>query len=704
LTNPPKPAPPILELEPGGAPNHRIGGWAERGLWTLVGAAILNWSVNLLGPASSSWLLAVLLVVAGFWGLCVTFGTWLPLAEGGFVSRHSNLLAWCSAFLLIVLLGAWAIIQVHNQPNYTTDELSFDQYAALLVRHGFHNPYTHSMGPAVPLFRLAPNLYTYTLNGTPVEQLSYPSLSFLMYLPFMLLGWENHVGDGVNVIAWAAAIMLMFKLLPRELRAVALLIGSIDVYTSFAAGGVTDMLFIPLLIVAAYRWDRFGETRLSYIGPVALGLAMAVKQTPWPILVFVLLAIVHDEFDRTGLERALRRGGRYLTAVVIAFLIPNLGYIIASPSAWFNGVMTPFVKNTVPSGQGLVALTLFAHLGGGSLTAFTIATVLVLILLVVAFVGTYPLLRPATFLLPVFAYFVAARSQTNYFIAFIPVALVGAATARPTVMPVRRVIDRKPWRWLPVRSMRWGGALSLALVLSVAAIVYSLTASPPFSIAITRITTDGYLSSIYRLALRVTNHSGKPLAPAFTVQTSGGDTTFWDVLQGPDKLAPHTAARYVIRSPNHPSDPGLSDEFSVLAFTDAPASVSVSHRYATNLWRTGFVPQAINTAIPVGRTVTVEVQVTNHFNIPVRKAGIPVYLGQLIYSGRGGHTASARINGNPAGVGQIVSRTDADGAAIFHIVGTKPTPVPISFTAHLVNRSAGYVYATSGYLDIGFKQ
>ena len=698
----PHPPPPTLDLEPTAPPNRRIGGWAERGLWTLVGATILNWAVSLLTPVPTSSLIALLLVGAGLWGLCLAIGSWVPLTEGGFISRHSNVLAWCSAVLLIVLLGASALVQLHSQPNYATDEMSFDQYAALLVRHGFHNPYVHSMAPAVSMFRLQPDLYTYTLNGTPVTQLSYPSLSFLVYLPFMLLGWENQVGPGVNVIAWAVAIVLMFKLLPREIRPVALLIGSIDVYTSFAIGGVTDMLFIPLLIVAAYRWDRFGETKLSYIGPVALGLAMAVKQTPWPVLVFVLLGIVCDEFDRSGLERALRRGARYLTAVVIAFLIPNLGYIIASPSAWLNGVVTPFVKNTIPAGQGLVALTLFAHLGGGSLTAFTVATVLVFALLVVAFVGTYPLLRPVTFALPVFAYFVAARSQTNYFISFIPVALVGAVTAGPAVTPVRRLIDRVPWRPLPVRSVRWAGAVAITFVLSVAAIAYSLASPPPLDIKITHITTDGYLNAINRVALHVTNNTDRPLSPAFTVQTSGGATTFWNVIEGPHTLGAHTAARYVLRSPNHASDPVSTIGVSVLAFVDKPASVSVSGHYAAKSWRSAFVQQAFNNAIPVGKTIKLQVQVTDQLNVPVRRAGIPVYLGQQVYAGLGARKGSARINGHAPGKGQIVSRTNADGVATFHVVGTEPTPDPISFSAHLVNESGGYVYGPSGFVDIVF--
>ena len=55
--------------------------------------------------------------------------------------------------------------------------------------------------------------------------------------------------------------------------------------------GLTDMVFMPLLVVAAYRWDRFdARTWRSYLGPVAFGLAMAMKQTPWPILPFLLVA------------------------------------------------------------------------------------------------------------------------------------------------------------------------------------------------------------------------------------------------------------------------------------------------------------------------------------------------------------------------------------------------------------------------------
>ena len=431
----PHPSPPPLALEDDGYRQRNARSWPQRLLWTLVGVAILNWSISLYGPASFFMPLALLVVVAGFWGLIVAVISWLDLEDFPRLKRWENTFAWTNALLIAVLIGAWTYVQFHAAPGYTTDELSFDQYAAQLVAHGLHNPYTTSMAPAGPLFRLSPDAYTYTINGLPVLQLSYPSLSFLVYVPFILLGWTSEVGAGLNMMAWVAAVLLMFAMLPRDLRAAVLVFSSIDVYLAFAAGGVTDMLYIPLLIIAAYRWDRFGASRSTYIAPIAVGLAMAIKQTPWPVLAFVLCALALDEYDRSGnAKAAARRIGRYFAVVVVTFLIPNLPYMIASPSAWANGVFVPFVKNLVPSGQGLISLTLFVHLGGGSLAAYTLVFVLMALLILVVFVGTYPLLRPATFMLASIAYFFAARSQTNYLISLIPVALVGAVTAGPPVI------------------------------------------------------------------------------------------------------------------------------------------------------------------------------------------------------------------------------------------------------------------------------
>src|SRR6202043_4107933 len=107
-------------------------------------------------------------------------------------------------------------------------------------------------------------------------------------------------------------------------------------YIGYEVGGVTDSLFVPLLIGAAVGWDRFGSERgpRAWRGPVCLGLAMAVKQTPWLILPFVVAGIVLESRRLRDWAKGLRDGLRYLAIAAVAFLVPTLPYLLNSPRAW----------------------------------------------------------------------------------------------------------------------------------------------------------------------------------------------------------------------------------------------------------------------------------------------------------------------------------------------------------------------------------
>jgi hypothetical protein len=591
------------------------------------------------------------------------------------------------------------------------------------------------MRPSFNLFRVSPDGFTYTLSGRAVTQFSYPSLAFLVYLPFLILGWAHELGVGLNLVAWSASILLMFHLLPRNMRAAALVIGLVDTYIANAVGGVTDMLYMPLLIIAAYRWDRFGVDRRSYVAPVMAGLAMSIKQTPWPLLVFILAALACDEYARSGLEPALRRAGRYLSIVLATFVLVNLPFIVMSPSAWVSGTLTPLVKDMVPSGQGTVALSLFLHMGGGSLFAFTVATVFMALLILVAYVGTYPLMRSATFVLPALIYFFAARSQTNYLIALIPVAIIGAVSAGPAPAPAASsefdgalleagLTGRGLRAWLarsvgptgPVRSLRWAQAIAVVGVLFVLATVYSLTASSPLSMTITKVQVNGILGLVQQVTVRVTNESGSRTNPAFTIEDSRGYTTFWKAARGPHSLAPGETANYRLYAPNSGAEPSNQAGFTVVAFLTKPESVSASNRYLPALMHLTFSPQAFTSAVPVGKVVTIRVQLVGHLNETADRANVPVYLTQSIYTGLGKTRPTAIISGSKVGKGQVlvfaggkvgkrqvVAYTNSRGVATFHVVGTKPSGVgPTAFNAHLVDTAAGYQYAVTGALTVWF--
>ena len=676
--------------------------WSERLLWTLVGCALINWSVQLLSATTSFSWVTVPVVLAGGWGLMTVVASWLPAAGAVAVPRRGGVFAWLTALLVVGAFVAWAYVQVRSVPGYGTDELAFDQYAAGLAQHGL-DPYLHSMAPSFSLFRVSPDGYTYSLTGVPVTQLSYPALAFLLYVPFLVLGFSTQLATTLNVFAWAVTVLLIFALLPTRVRPAALLIGSIGVYLSYAVGGVTDVLYMPLLVLAAYRWDQFGRSKRSYVGPVMLGLAMAIKQTPWLLLPFILCALAMDEHARAGASMALKRCGRYLVAVAVAFLLPNIAYIVVSPGKWLHGIATPIVSHLVPAGQGTVALSLFLRVGGGSLAAYTVASVVLTLLLLTIYLGTYPLLRTATFILPAVVLFFASRSYGNYLASLVPAALVGAVTVEAQLSPAGRLhAPTWPKPSALVRNRGWAAAILAGAALFAAAIVYALTAGQPLSLRVTGIRTTGQLATIEQLEVHVTNTSSGGVRPSFTVGEGGGITTFWQITHGPRTLAANASADYTIVAPNFPAQPSIAGGFVVLAFSQGPAAVSSSATYQPSTTHVALTPNAVNEIVPVGQPVVIHAELLDQLDRPVHKDNVPVYLGQIVYDQSGLELSEATINSRPPGQTPVTAYTDSSGVATFTLVGTQAAPDPIYFEANLVQSSEFYPYGYSEILPIRF--
>ena len=683
--------------------------WASRLLWTLVGASLLSWAFELENGAPRYQWAALLAIVAGIWGLATAVVSWLPEQAGG-DRRLRELLAWLTALLTVACFGVWVVVQLHNTPSYGTDELAFDQYAGELVRQGW-NPYTHTMAPALPLFRVSPGGYTYTLAGHGVTQVSYPALSFLVYVPFLALGWSLDLAPGLEVLGWALAVLLMFKLLPRTLRPAALVLGSVGAYVTLSAIGLTDMVFMPLLVLAAWRWDRFdGRDWRTYLGPIAFGLAMAAKQTPWPILPFILAGLICDDLAsvvgaRLGGQRArgeranaarasAGRAGRYLAAALVAFLLPNLPFMLASPSAWVHGTLAPLVNSLVPAGQGAIGFSVFLRIGGGSLLAFSLLSVLVLILLLVAYIGTYPLLKPATFLLPAFAYFFAVRSYAIYLVALVPPALIAASTT--SLPPLRARRTHGPLRW--ARSTRWAAAIAGTGLASAALAAYALAAGPPLSLRIIGTPQNAGGSDLaQKVIVQVTNHTDRSVSPAFTMQTASGVTSFWSIWTGPHQLGPDASASYTLLSPNTPSEPSISDGLTILAFLSNPDSVSVSPLYAPPTWHIGFDPHSFDRILPPGTTVKVHLHLLDQWDGPIRKAGVRISVAQ---TPTGSHAVAALDHGHPGG--STIAFTNTAGVATVTITGVRSSLLPVMISAHPPDTGRPYLAVPSGTLELRF--
>jgi uncharacterized membrane protein len=659
-----------------------------RALRSLAGLFVVIWSFRLSGYLTVTPWLAIPVAFLGLTGLLVIVAAWLPGSVLG--SRRQHQIGWIALAGVIVALGLWSYFQVFISPDYGTDEIAFDQYAAQLALHGI-NPYLHSMAPAFPLFHVSPNGYTFQLNGRPVTSLSYPALSFEAYIPLLALGLAAQSAVWVNVAAWALGAVILYAVLPRNLAPLAVVVVSADMYIGYAVGGVTDALFVPLLIGAAVRWDRFATTRgpAAWRGPVCMGLAMAVKQTPWFVFPFVIAGIMLESWRHGGRRQAVRDGLRYAGIGLASFLVPNLPYLIGSPVAWLRGVLTPLTAHSVPAGQGLISVSLSLMLGGGSLLAYNIAAVVIFGALLAWYLVTYPALKPAAFLLPSIALFFAARSFGSYLVMLIPAALAAAATtSRPP--------GGRPWRW-----RKWVAAGTAAA--SVAAACVAITAASPLTMSIRSVQTTGQLATVQQVTLRVSNNTGAGVRPAFTVEDGTNMTAFWQRQQGPVVLGPHDTAAYTIVAPSYFAMPSIQDGFQVLAFAGSPASVSRTAPYLASVWRVVLRPNAISAPVAVGQQITVRAEIVNRLDEPVRVAGEPVYLGQVIYAQQGLRYSEAVINHGLAGQTPVEALTSAAGVATFTIRSPVGGSNPVYFEANLVNPTWFYPYGYSPILAVRFR-
>jgi uncharacterized membrane protein len=646
-----------------------LNGTSARVGWSLGALGVVFWGLRVwTGSTSAGWVnpLALGLVLAG-----LTLGVWVFAAP-----RPPGRVAQATIMLVLVAaIGAWAYLEVLRQPAYGTDEMAFDQYAAQLVRHGA-NPYTHSLLPALQQFLVPPIYHTYLLTGGEVDRFSYPALSFLAYIPALLLGVRHQAAVFTDVAVWAAAFLLLWRLLPAGLGWAAALLLSFLTYVDYVVGGVTDALFMPFLFLALWRWDRYHDPEepgaARWLSPVALGLAAAAKQMPWFLVPFLLVGLAQEGRARGG-RTWLTLPTRYLAVAAIPFAAVNLPFVVLSPAAWARGVMLPLVSPTVPSGQGLVNLSLFAQFGG-NLREYTYAGALALISVVVGFALYYPHLKRALVPLAAFVFFWPTRSLASYLIDLTPVAVLAATTVRPAIN-VRPLLGR-------LRPL----VVAVPIAAFVVALILIVSGRPPLELKIVGVRSTGQLRTIYAIALQVTNRSSHSLRPHFTVINAGYLTTFWYPLKPTTQTSaftvpPHASVRIFLRAPNAQSMPSIDAGFVVEAFTTSPYTVSSSKLIPPTGRHLVILPSALNHPVRISRPIRLKVQLVDLLGNPVRHGGTAVALGQIIYGQRSLLPGEASIDGRPEGETPVTRRTDRQGQVNFTIRGVQAQSEAIFFQA-----------------------
>ncbi len=548
------------------APDTRSLNMLERGGWSLVWLAVLTGGVDVWGFWWSSPFivaLAPLMIVSGLVGTAACWFTRSPR------SRLFQGLAFVAVMVTVVFPQA---IVIHTRRFYTTDSAAFEHVAARALLHG-SDPYVVSMAPAAALLKVPALFWTYTVSGGHVSQFSYPAGSFLADYPAMALGLHHAVVDWMDLLAWMVSAVLLFVLLPTSFRWLAGLVVLTPTLLGSFSSGETDAMFVPFLILAAWRWDRFGQDRQAglarWIGPIALGLACSIKQTPW----FCVPLLVTGVFLEARIARrpAAPLALRYLLTVLVVFGAVNLPFVIWGPAAWFHGTLVPFVGGLVADGQGLVSLATHGITGGVDLTMLSVAGALALVTVLCAFAVWYSHLKRIWLLLMPIPLFFSPRSLSSYLTDLFPAAIVAALSVR-SVSRSASVLPNTATRVKVLPALAVGIPALGVVIASVLAFV-----APPLDLTVRNVALSHGGRVVDAVTVSVHNRTDTAITPHFMVNTGDNPHGFW---------APSNHRRVVVRAggsdtvtlypPVQTVAPQPGALWLVEAYTDHPSWLSTS--------------------------------------------------------------------------------------------------------------------------------
>ncbi|HYY92105.1 MAG TPA: hypothetical protein VE955_08960, partial [Candidatus Dormibacteraeota bacterium] len=285
--------------------------------------------------------------------------------------------------------------------SYMTDTMVATQMGVVTVLR-LQSPYLFSIKPLLDQFGFSPSFYTPGVDGSFDFRLAYPSLSFLSLAPFYA-GGVHDLRD-VMFLFHIISVLLIFGLVPKKFKAISL--APFSLFAFVIAGSWTDSVWAFFLALTAFLWYR--NEKASW---VSVGMAVAVKQLAVVIVPFLLIR--HwKEASGSKIKASLSRVGLMLGA----FFLPNAPFIIASPGAWWNDVVVPYLPSSpaqIPGGVGLSNFLLDLGIALPS-TFYLVLMVGVSTILLCSYARHYRGLNSSIFAFPILMFFLYYRSFPNY--------------------------------------------------------------------------------------------------------------------------------------------------------------------------------------------------------------------------------------------------------------------------------------------------
>ncbi len=426
---------------------------------------------------------------------------------------------WARLLIPLAVILMWSSLMFVNGVNrdqaghaFTTDVHLFSDYAASLVRHG-ENPYIHDLLDSYRVYRASALYSTPLIDGDIVGGVSYPSLAFLVYVPFQLLSINTAL---IYPLMLLATLLLLYGIAPPALRPLAVLPFLVNPnYLLYSLGGVNDIGWALLLCIMIAVWRRAGWRAIVF------GLACAFKQQPWFLVPFLLVRLWYEN-NNQPLRLRLWELAKFGLIAGGVFLVLNAPYIAANFNAWLGGILRPLTENMIVLGQGYSSLSLFGIIFFPDWT-FSFFTYGLLAVLIYLYARFYRQWTEALWILPAIVLWFGRRSLSSYWYYYLfPLAaalLIQYRRNLPAPIVEKQTASRL---WLTPVII---GAVALIGTIGFAAI--------PNPIQIALVGPVLYSGINTRLTVQVENHSAQPLTPRFSVESWSEQPAFWDVLNGP---------------------------------------------------------------------------------------------------------------------------------------------------------------------------
>ena len=241
----------------------------------------------------------------------------------------------------------------------------------------------------------------------------------------------------------------------------------------------------------------------------------------------------------------------------------------------------------------------------------------------------------------------------------------------------------------------------MAGALGVAALSVAILTPAPLLLEPVGQHTTGQLQTVDSLTVIARQPAAdQPMTPHFAVALGAYMSSFWVVNEGPPVVPPHGSATLCPGRPECRVDaqrrPGVGPVRPVRQTRHDQHCALVRRHDGSD----GDHPAGRQSDRHGSARVTFDVAVVDRLNNPVRKAGVEVSLGQVLYTSEGLFPGLASINGMPEGQSPVTALTDASGVAHFSARAVQQQPHEVFFQAWL---QAPFPHGYSGLVSVHFQ-